>query len=150
MMHEKSSLLPAYLTRLAIAGCVALVVGCTKSAPGPDTHPVSGKVTYKGEPAAGVTLTFHATGQGQTSQAFTDETGEFVASTNYDMGKSSKPGMIADEYRVTAVKLDRASIKTTLAAPKELLPKKYGSADDSGLTATVVAGEENRFDFDLN
>jgi hypothetical protein len=96
-----------------------------------------------------VTLTFTAQGDGIDAQAITDEEGQFDVATYFDNGKQQKRGMVAGEYRVSAVKLDRASIKSTMQPPKNLLPQIYASPDTSRLTATVTAGQENTATFDL-
>lgn len=134
-----------------LAGLVlcTVVAGCDSASQGPETHPVTGRVTYQGEPTAGVTLTFHAQSGGIDAQAITDESGQFDVFTYFENGKRQKRGMVAGEYRVSAIKLDRASIESTMQPPKNLLPKAYSSPDSSGLTTTVAAGQDNTPTFDL-
>lgn len=128
------------------------IVGCSTGDTGPETYPVSGTVTYKGEPASGVNLTFLANGDGVNAQAMTDDAGAFEVYTSFDMGKSEKPGMAVGDYQVTATKLDKDSIKsqTTMRPPKGLLPRRYSNPDSSGLTATIVAKKDNHLVFDLD
>lgn len=134
---------------LASLWLCTLVAGCGSESQGPETYPVTGRVTYKGEPMAGVTLTFHAKGDGIDAQALTDDQGEFDVYTYFNNGQSEKRGMVADEYRVSAVKLDRESIKSTMQPPKNLLPAPYASPDSSQLTLTVAAGQETERTFEL-
>ncbi|QDU89284.1 hypothetical protein Pla175_26730 [Pirellulimonas nuda] len=126
-----------------------LTGGCGAPQTGPNTHPVTGSVIYQGKPAAAVTLTFSPKGEGFTTQAVTDRAGRFTVATYYDMGKKSKPGMVAGAYLVTAIKLDTASITSTMSAPKDLLPRKYGTTETSGLTAEVILGKENVVNLNL-
>jgi hypothetical protein len=82
------------------------------------------------------------------SQSVTDASGRFELSTHVGAGKF-KPGIVPGTYSVVITKLDTAGISTTLAPPKNVLPKKYANANTSGLTANVTAGQENDFDFAL-
>ena len=50
---------------------------------------------------------------------------------------------------MVVTKLDLAAIKSTLAPPKNQLPKRYNDPATSGFTAKVVAGQENDFPFAL-
>ncbi len=127
---------------------LTMIAGCSSDA-GPETHPVTGIVTYQGSPVIGASLAFFADGEGANGQAITDDAGKFDAFTSLDMGKSDKAGMTAGKYRVTVIKLDTESIKLTMQPPKDLLPKKYGSAERSGLTATITPGKDNHFEFEL-
>jgi hypothetical protein len=140
------------LTKTAVAAlCAASLVGCTDSPTGPETVNVTGTVSYQGNPVAGANVLFQPIdGSSDTlaSQSLTDETGRFELSTHVGGGKF-KPGIVPDKYAVTITKLDTASISTTLAPPKNLLPKKYGNAKTSGLSADVAAGKENDFEFAL-
>jgi hypothetical protein len=147
--HDARSSKAWYRTSLASLCLCTLVAGCNSASQGPETHPVTGRVTYQGEPIAGVTLTFHPQSEGNSAQVITDDKGEFDVFTYYDNGKNQKRGMAAGEYRVSALKLDRASIKSTMQPPKNLLPQSYASPETSGLKATVVAGQDNTPVFDL-
>ena len=131
------------------ATLLAVSSGCGNANDGPETYPTTGTVTYQSQPVSGATVIFFPTDDSQAAQAITNEDGSFEVYTYYDMGRQEKPGIAAGEYRVTATKLDRESIKTTLQPPKDLLPSKYGNVKNSGLTATVTPGEENHFEFEL-
>jgi hypothetical protein len=87
-------------------------------------------------------------GQTLASQSVTDAQGRFELSTHVGAGKF-KPGIVPGKYSVAIAKLDTASIATTLAPPKNLLPKKYADPKTSGLVAEVVEGRENDFEFPL-
>jgi hypothetical protein len=128
---------------------VALAVGCDIAPAGPETVPASGRVTQNGDPVEGAMVTFYPVeGSAATlaSQAITGPDGRFDLSTNVGAGKM-KSGIVAGKYAVTVTKLDIAGAKNMLAPPKNLLPKKYGDPNTSGLKAEVVAGKEGDFEF---
>jgi hypothetical protein len=60
------------------------------------------------------------------------------------------PGIAPGRYAVAITKLDTAAVSSTLAPPKDLLPKKYGNPQTSRLTADVTEGGENDFQFALS
>ncbi len=79
------------------------------------------------------------------ANGLTDAKGEFSLQT-------SKPGDGAMEgnYKVTFI-YDSGEIPDMFNPKKEVspIPAKYGDASRSGKTATVKAGSENNFTFDL-
>ena len=135
--------------------CVALFpvafAGCDNSVAGPATVAVTGTVSSGGTPLEGANVIFHPiveSGQTLASQSVTDAQGRFEMSTHVGAGKF-KPGIVPGKYAVAITKLDTASIATTLAPPKDLLPKKYAHPKTSGLVAEVIEGQENEFEFAL-
>jgi len=140
------------------AGFLALSIGCGDSRPGrPKTYPVSGTVTYNGEPVVDANLSFQlAIGSGNAF-AKTDSAGKYELMT-FEHGDGAVPG----DYRVSITKYEspppppaRPSMAGYVPPPrraaafsKNLLPRKYSNAAHSGLTAKVVAGR-NTFDFVL-
>jgi hypothetical protein len=140
----------AYRVTLTAVLCIVLR-GCHGGAVGPETVEVTGEVTFMGEPLEGANVIFHPEdGSDQTvaSQAVTDASGRFELSTHVGAGKF-EPGVVPGQYAVAVTKLDTSSISTTLAPPKNLLPKKYGNPKASGLTAKVAPGLENHFELAL-
>jgi hypothetical protein len=124
--------------------------GCSDSPEGVETHPLTGVVTLNGKPEPGVLLTFIAEGEGgANASAMTDDAGEFVAATSFDMGAREQEGVIAGTYRVTATKFEKPDFSGKQTTPKNLLPTKYAKPQSSDLTATVTAGQENRVTFEL-
>jgi hypothetical protein len=146
---------------------VGFSVGCSGSI-GPPPVPVSGKVTLGGKPVDGATVTFLSTTGGRSASGKTASDGSFKLSTiNTDDG--ARPG----EYNVTIAKIESklggketdvekgeygdnyeammmgAASGDMSKVLKNDLPEKYGSATESGLSRTVVKGEENNFVFDL-
>jgi hypothetical protein len=131
--------------------CAVVLLGCDRAPEGPDTIAVSGTITYQGRPVEGANVIFHPTDASATlaSQAVTDANGRFELATHVGAGKF-KPGIEPGKYAVAITKLDTASISTTLAPPKNLLPLKYANQNTSGLTADVARAQENNFDFALS
>jgi hypothetical protein len=142
---------PSVRVVLSLALFPAALVGCDGSVAGPATVAVTGTVTNGGAPLEGANVIFHPvveSGQTLASQAVTDARGRFELSTHVGAGKF-KPGIVPGKYSVAITKLDAASIATTLAPPKNVLPKKYADPKTSGLVAEVVEGRENDFEFPL-
>jgi hypothetical protein len=124
---------------------------CRRGASGPSTVPVTGTVTFNGNPVEGATVTFMPAGTDDPrvgSQAETDHNGRYQLRTHIGAGKF-KDGVVPGPYLVSVNKLDTAAIKSTYAPPKNLLPKKYADGKTSHLTADVAVGKENNFVFAL-
>ena len=145
-------------------GCfvlVALLVGCgeTGDTNRPKTVPVTGSVTYNGQPVEGATVTFVTGGSGgRGALGTTDASGKFQLTT-FEAGDGAIPG----SYKVTIAKTtgetapmtqeDGVVVPPTGGPPttevKDELPLKYKDASTSGLTADVKEGGDNQFTFDL-
>ena len=115
------------------------------------TFPVAGAVTYKGEVVEGAVITFRSAAHSIAATGRTDKEGKFTLKT-YEDGD----GAIEGDHKVTVAKTeikypDGVDPDEFNGEPKEVwhLPKKYSSFEESGLTATVKADGENRFEFDL-
>jgi hypothetical protein len=128
--------------------CPAALSGCGAPA-GPATVQVTGTVTYNGKPIDAANVIFYPSDANElVSQSATDPDGRFQLSSHVGGGKF-KAGIVPGQYAVAITKLDVAGISNTLAPPKNMLPKKYGSPKTSPLTADVAAGTENNFEFPL-
>lgn len=155
-----------------LGGCLAslmalvLLVGCAPSGPTnrPDTVDVTGTVTYNDVPVSGATVTFKPQdpdGRGATGR--TDDSGVYQMTTF-----EPNDGVIPGEYNVTVTKTvgaetpqgdvevdldntgdDLSEPPPETDGPQVMLPEKYADASTSGLTATVTADGENKFDFQL-
>jgi len=160
-------LFPAFLSSGLLIGCLILG-GCTGGAEGeaerPPTIPVSGTVTYKGQPVEGATVVFVPNlPQGKAASGKTDSNGAFAMTTF-----ESEDGAVAGDYKVTVTKIKPGTggavadvesdeyVDPAMAGekkpsgPEHLLPEKYSKADSSGLTATVPSsGEVKDLKFDL-
>ena len=119
------------------------------------TEPVTGTITYKGEPLVGASVAFSpkVAGEGHGGFARTDSNGFYRLQTTLGhVDAGTTPG----EYYVTITKVklvgtgrftNDGSGRTEEEVPVSVIPEKYSSAE-GGLTATVVRGR-NVFNFDL-
>lgn len=148
--------------------CLGLLVGCAGGDSNPPTYPVTGTVTYKGQPADGATVILvpiSAEAKGATGT--TDAEGKFTMTT-FVNGDGARPG----DYAVKVFKYEfqdpgpteaEMETNTTLeeeeemydpdaeseAPPaKNLLPQKYASETTSGFKHTVTE-EPTTLDLDL-
>lgn len=148
-------------TCLWSAGC-----GETAKVTSEKTVPVTGTVTYNGQPVADATVTFvpetapgeAASGRGAFGR--TDAAGKFELMA-FNPGDGAVPGT----YKVTITKtegetasgpetgaddyVDPAETETPAAAPKQLLPAKYGNVASTDQKATVAPEGAQEFTFDL-
>ena len=127
----------------------------------PPTHPAGGRVVYNGKPLEDATVVFitKTPGSNRTiaSTGCTDAAGRFMLRTNI-----SSNGAIAGQHQVMITKTIMVSpTDQPLVAnqqgeflesliEKSLIPEKYRSPTDSGLSATVLAGQRNDFEFLLS
>lgn len=134
---------------LSLAGC-----GGKKEAG--NGRPVTGKITYNGQPVAEATVTF--LGSFNSAFAQTDVEGKFKLKTA--VGEKVPLG----DYQVTVIKTDVPPLPPPVPPeeykppvpnappppePKDLLPPKYKQPDSSQLTASVTDSGENYFEFNL-
>ncbi len=149
---------------LALTCVLMLPLGCSsKPKDQPNLAPVSGRVTFKGKPVEGASVVFHGPKSPRAATGRTDADGRYKLSMF-----NTNDGAVLGENVVTIAKLSATaqqssaiSIDTggdaytkamnsaaTGAAADSDLPAKYGSKDQSGLSRTVVDGN-NEFNFDL-
>lgn len=123
----------------------AILVGCAKpdgAAEVLSTVPVSGTLTYQGQPLESYRVTLYPEQGDRASSGLTDAEGKFTLGTNRE-GDGVPPG----RYRVVVAYSPPASEDTTLdlpiedpsklPQPKIKIPSKYSSPDQSGLTQEV-------------
>lgn len=125
------------------------------------TYPVTGKVTYKGEPVADAVVTFRSTGMGETVAAAgrTDSSGHYALTTY-----KAEDGAVAGNNLVMISKTKTeggdpsysdVNSPTNYGKPmpkvtiKHLIPEKYSTVEKSGLTAQVKDSGTNDFPFEL-
>lgn len=143
------------MPRTASLALVLCLAGCTGGSrlPKPNTVPVTGKVTFKGEAVADATVSFVPTGSHRSAYAKTDAAGAYKLNT-----AGNNDGAMPGDYQVIVTKSvsEGAAASNDIAAPqqpvkfKSLLPEKYAQASSSGLTASVKKDGANRFDFSLS
>jgi hypothetical protein len=148
-----------------LAACLSLLalLGCSKSA-GPEFAPVTGRVTFNGQPLAAGTIHFVPDESQATSGPMS--TGVVQADGSFSLrGPGMHVGAIVGNHRVylTVPVLDFTPTPVVIAGEVVVqdpargdaastvpqVPKRYLQADTSGWTASVVAGEANEFDFDI-
>lgn len=119
-----------YLALFTLA--VVAIVGCAPA--GPEMGDVTGTVTFKGKPLPTGTITFVPETDGQPS-AFAEiqEDGTYVAKTR-DFGD----GVPVGKHRVMIIAVKDHGPEAPVEA---ILPVKYSSDRQSGLTADVSKGE---------
>jgi hypothetical protein len=135
--------------------------GCSRGEQRPAVTPVSGTVTYNGNPVEGAIVSFSSSGGKPAATGVTDASGKYALHTFVE-GDGAAPG----DYIVTLSKTsvdDPLKGKTTdeisemhasgkpvpQAVVKHLLPQKYSTVQDSPEKASVKAGEPNVIDFKL-
>ena len=105
---------------------VSGVVGCGQR--GPDTHPVTGKVTIAGVPASGVQITFHAIDPAQQSAS-----GTVASDGTYTLltGVSGTAGAMVGTYKVTLSESDVDAGDTYESAGKRYENPELDASSDS-------------------
>jgi len=136
---------------LSLGVLLVLCPACGKQKPKdrPETVPVTGVVTYKGQPVEGARLAFMADTQGvQGGVALSGPDGRFTAMT-FEQGDGLMPG----SFTVTAVKMVGGELTEASDAPpspvKNVLPEKYSRRETSPLKVEVKKGATNNFTLDL-
>jgi hypothetical protein len=139
--------------------CAGVLAGCSSEPERPPSYPVSGTVTWKGQPLEGARVVFVPAAEGvESAVGVTGADGKYVATT-YAAGD----GVQAGEYRVKVSKYNVAPptreeqekyqeltyeqeqaiyAEDELPTPpaKNLLPKKYESETTSGIVHKVTEG----------
>jgi len=133
-----------------------LSVGCGQRNP-LGTVPVSGTVTYNGQPVEAATVSFIPDGDGRPATAIT------AADGSYNLATLNWQGAVPGAYTAVVRKTDMALASTQPVtmedalklnnrpppAPKELLPAKYADASRSPLKVEVKKGQKNAIDLPL-
>jgi hypothetical protein len=121
--------------------------GCERT-PGPTpqeikTVPVSGTVTYEGQPLAGYQVTFLSKDSPRSATGTTDATGRFHLGTN-DVGDGAAPGRhsvaivwAGPTEEVAPGNEQIIDDPALLPKPPIEIPKKYGNPETSGLVQEV-------------
>ncbi len=117
----------------------AIVFGCGRS--GLDTQPVSGKVTFDGQPIAEGRITFRGTGSDPRAFSAEIKNGQYQMEA---MAGQMKVEVIAS--RPVPGKFDESNPGEKVPVGEMYIPAKYNS--QSELTAEVTTGK-NELNFDL-
>lgn len=152
----------------ALSHCLLLgffcLAGCSGGGQGAaersETAPVTVTVKYKGAAVENATVTFSPKSSQGGRAAFGKTNGSGVVKLKT---YADEEGVVPGEYNVAITKVESKagtqismddpaydgaeSVKET--PPKSLIPGKYANAASSGLTASVKAGQDNPYVFDL-
>lgn len=128
------------LSSVALLAVVTALAGCSNSgSPWEKTHPVSGVVTYKGQPLADAEIAFFPLEKDAPEtvrpKAKSTAGGKFTVWT-YNPGDGAPVG----KYKVTVVHNEVAVSKDTIVAKPNDLPPKYASRESTDLELQIVAG----------
>ena len=155
-------LFPMYrqAARVVAAIGLAMTIGCAADRRDVEpTYPVSGTVTFDGEPVEGAQVVFVAVGEGLGAVGTTDSSGRYSLTT-FQAGDGALPG----EYQVRITQFAGAVAENPGSdsdedyvdpgrddawVPENLLPAHYADPGTSGLTATVTEGDNSRINFVL-
>jgi hypothetical protein len=147
---------PGFVLIYAAAMGLSLLAGCGGGSVS-GTVPVTGKVTYKGQPVEGATVAFHSnSADGRVAVATTGAGGV------YELITLDSKGALPGNYSVTVkktelppeltrdVSMEEAAAKANepLPMPKELLPAKYAAPGTTPLEFEVKSGS-NTIDLTL-
>jgi hypothetical protein len=151
------------LVAAALLPGLLFALGCEQGPDRPRTYPVTGSVTYSGQPVEGATVSFqgahNAVGKTDASGGYQLTTfaandgapaGQYSVAISKFEGEEGAAGpavdMMSDEYDQA---MAGGGKPKESAGPENLLPAQYAEASKSGLTATVSESGPNNFDFDL-
>jgi len=137
------------------------LTGCKKEQGLKGLYPVKGKITFKGDPVEGASITLSPVasgGEARAAGASSDAKGEFKIRT-----LMPDDGAFPGEYKISVQKRVVDTIYTEeeyLAAEakgislssnsKNLLPEKYANGATSGLKFTVVSGNNEDLIIELD
>lgn len=138
------------LPLFALAAIV--VVGCSKEGDRyAGTVPVSGKVSYNGQPLEGATVTFISDTGSTPGAGMSGAGGAYtlrVKPGSYTI-TVSKLNVAADTKEMTMEEAMAVNANKPPDEPKETLPAKYQSPTDSPLKFEVKQAGESKFDVTL-
>ncbi len=138
---------------------VSMWLGCgsnqAENASWPARYPVTGTVTYQGNPVEGADVTFMSTDKNSTGTGKTDSAGKFSMTTY-----TQNDGVVSGSHMVTIRRVDvvdntpkdvdlSAGGKAVPPVITWVVPEKFSVAGKSGLSADVSETAKNDFKFDL-
>jgi len=138
MNYSVSSLFGCALLVLFLSGCG----GGSKAG----TYPVTGVVTFKGEPLPNAAVTFFPV-QGRPAAGMTNAQGEYFLST-FAAGDGAMSGTYSVTVAEPAVEMKEGDYSIPEPKPPRF-PVKYTDPKQSELKFEVKPGEENKFAIDL-
>lgn len=127
---------------LAIIASALPLIGCGgASGDLPDTAPVTGTVTYNGEPVPNAQVMFYPDEGPKPAVGTADENGVYSLTT-FEKGDGAIPGT----HVVTVTAYDNSSEGVSM---NSLVPEKYSTRTSSPLKVTVADQEKNEIPLEL-
>ena len=132
-------------------------VGCGSN-PHPELRPVSGNITFRGQPVEGASIAFYSESSARLASGLTDASGRFHL-TSFNTNDGALPGLhkvvvtksVVDDQEQQALSMDEAlKTRSTQRRARQALPKKYASADTTPLEVTVAEDGPNEFAISLH
>ncbi|WP_437222776.1 carboxypeptidase-like regulatory domain-containing protein [Planctomicrobium sp. SH661] len=132
---------------LVLAMLSSLATGCGKKPiPGrPALYPVTGVVSFAGEPSADAVVVFSPVDHSFAATAKTREDGSFEMQTF-----SPSDGAAAGEYKVLVYKVDVHELPGGGIREVYHLPDRYRDLTKTDLVATVSPDQKNQLNFTLS
>lgn len=134
--------MPNHISIVFVLISATTFAGCGKSIERPNTIPVSGKVTWNGDPLPMGRVQFVPSNPRQGRPAV----GDIDQDGNYElMTFQASDGVIPGSYKIfvdARKEGDPNDLKTKGGIP--VLPQKYYDANKSGLTALIEESDENK------
>lgn len=134
--------------RLTALLMLVSLVGCSGSND-PKLAPVTGRLTFNGEPVANAVVTFRGVNAARYSSGTTDSDGKFSLST-YEPGDGALIGenvvtvAISDDIDPGLSREEYAKQQAKQRNPKAgILPEQYADPKTSGLLVTVANGQND-------
>lgn len=124
----------------------ASLAGCGKSSAGPMTAPVSGVVTYQGQPVVGAAVAFYNLDpDGKAARGTTDANGKYKLST-FLGGASFKSGAQPGQYVVLVTKDPGTNVSTMLdeATMKNLSPEEQQKKAEEAMVGSMKKGSDQK------
>lgn len=162
-------MMKAQLWKLVYGGVALGALLCAscgeKKAEAPETVPVSIKIVYKGSPVEGASVTLAPKGtDGRGAAGVTNASGvaemalpglapgavpgDYWVGVSKVTGGTSDPNLSPEEFYAAQEK-EQAGGDPSASGPQHMLPKKYISAQSSGLECTVTPTPGQTFEFEL-
>ena len=137
--------------------CLTAITGCSGGTGLPRTVPVTGKVSYKGVPVGGATVSFIGEGNLRPAVAITQPDGSYSLQTLDAVGAMpGKYSVVVEKTELPQELTKEVSMEDAAKmagrpppAPKRLLPAKYGDTTKTPFKFEVKDGQPNQFDLVL-
>jgi len=152
-MNRRTRAVARFATGVLLAAGLLAAGACAPS--GAKLNPVTGKVLYNGQPAAGAIVTFHPAGSNGmdtvTSTGVAGDDGTFTLSTGPDKGAREGNYVVTVMWPDPKKKPSEKAMNTGATAfdAPDVFGGKYMSRENSRLKAEVKAGENKLEPFDL-